>query len=97
MTTEAEVYDALRYRVTVDRYGTHRYYNGAGQLHREDGPAIIFPYGAGIWYQNGLRHREDGPAVINHDGCKEWWIDGVEYSEHEYHTALKSQECKHDK
>ena len=97
MVTEADVFDTLKYRVVVDRYGTRRYYNSANQLHCEDGPAIVCTNGYREWWQNGLRHREDGPAVINPDGRKVWWIDGVEYSEQEYHTALKTQGRKHDK
>ena len=32
--SEAEVFDALRYRVEVDARGTRWYYNSANQLHR---------------------------------------------------------------
>ncbi len=34
------------------------------KLHREDGPAVIYPDGTEIWWYEGETHREDGPAVI---------------------------------
>ena len=68
-----------------------------GLRHREGGPAIETAHGSKHWIRNGKPHREDGPAVITPDGRKVWWIDGVEYSEQEYHTALKTQGRKHDK
>ena len=74
--TDKDLVDVLKYHIEVDRYGTHRYYNGAGQLHREDGPAIITVQGSAFWYQCGLRHRTDGPAIEYSDGGKEWWQNG---------------------
>ena len=50
--------------------------NDAGQTHREDGPALIYPNGYKAWWINGQRHREDGPAIIYADGHKAWWING---------------------
>lgn len=47
-----------------------------GKLHREDGPAVIWPDGAKYWFLNGMRHREDGPAVEYAHGAKEWWVNG---------------------
>lgn len=44
--------------------GETRYFNGRGELHREDGPAVIDKRGNKQWFQEGLLHREDGPAVI---------------------------------
>ena len=41
MTSEAELFETLKYRVGVDRHGTRRYYNDAGLLHRDDGPAAV--------------------------------------------------------
>ena len=76
MTAEAELFDALKYRVVVDRYGTRRYYNDAGQLHREDGPAVMWRDGSLEWYHNGLRHREDGPAAEYADGTRLWYLNG---------------------
>ena len=77
MTTLAELYSALKYRVEVDQYGTRRYYNNKGEMHREDGPAIEYHNGSRHWYRNNLMHRDGGPAVENANGYKEWWRDGL--------------------
>ena len=76
MTTLAEVFDALKYRVEVDEYGNRRYYNALGQLHREEGPAVVRVDGTLAWFQKGKRHRTDGPAVEYARGKKEWWQNG---------------------
>lgn len=47
-----------------------------GELHREDGPAVIREDGTKAWYQNGKSHRVNGPAVIREDGAKFWYING---------------------
>ena len=73
MTNEADVFDTLVSRVTVDDCGTRRYYNAAGELHREHGPAITQRDGSVFWCKNGMLHREDGPAVIQPHGRREWW------------------------
>jgi hypothetical protein len=59
-----------------DWQGRKYYFDGKGQLHREDGPAIISPNGEKEWWLNGVRHREDGPAIEYANGDKEWWING---------------------
>ena len=45
MTTEADVYEALKYHIEDNGNGTRSYRNAAGELHREDGPAVIFEGG----------------------------------------------------
>ena len=79
MTTLAEVFDSLKYRIDVSPItGTRMYYNSAGQLHREDGPAVEYPSGTVEWCQNGVLHREGGPAVIGSNGRHfEWFQNGV--------------------
>jgi len=52
-----------------------------GKLHRENGPAIIYPDGHQEWFLNGKLHREDGPAVIFANGRKEWRINGIRHRE----------------
>ncbi|MAG26488.1 hypothetical protein CMI47_13155 [Candidatus Pacearchaeota archaeon] len=59
----------------TDDYGNKRWYLN-GELHREDGPAILCHDGDKRWYLNGKRHREDGPAVIYANGCKFWYLNG---------------------
>jgi hypothetical protein len=60
--------------------GTQYWYLN-GELHREDGPAIIRPDGTQRWYLNGKCHREDGPAIIRQNGTKEWYINGKHHRE----------------
>lgn len=54
--------------VLKDKFGNIRYVNEFGQLHRDEGPAVIETHGKKIYYQHGSIHREDGPAVIDYDG-----------------------------
>ena len=77
--SEVAVFDALKYRIVVDGFGTRWYYNAANQLHRDGGPAIEHTNDSKFWYwyQNGLRHRTDGPAVEYADGTKFWYQNGV--------------------
>ena len=75
--SEQDVFEALKYRIEVDEYGTQRYYNAAGQMHRDNGPAVLTAFETKIWMQNGLKHRTDGPAVIRAGGGKEWWQNGL--------------------
>ena len=76
MPDENDVFDALKYRSEVDKLGTRRYRNAAGQLHREEGPAIVYNDGTEKWYQNGKLHRDAGPAIEYASGVKEWRING---------------------
>ena len=87
MTSEEDVYNALKYRVVVEPNGTRKYFNAAGQLHHDEGPAVYWSYGLKEWWQNGLRHRTDGPAAVYSDGAAEWWLYGVAYS----HTDFQAQ------
>ena len=43
----------IEYKVTVDEHGTIRWYNMAGQLHCEHGPAIILTVVTQYYYING--------------------------------------------
>lgn len=81
MTTEAELYNALKYRMVTTSDGTRIYYNHAGQFHREDGPAVIYTDTSCFWYQNDLRHREDGPAAVWSDGDLHWFQQGLLHRE----------------
>jgi hypothetical protein len=46
----------------IDNFGTKRWFLNY-KLHREDGPAVIYPDGFQQWYQYGKLHRVDGPAI----------------------------------
>ena len=56
---------------------TIRYYKN-NQLHKEDGPALIFQNGDVEYYLNGLFHNENGPAII-YEYIKIWYYKGVKY------------------
>lgn len=72
-----------------------------GNLHREDGPALVqyFRLANGIvdfevWYTNGRRNRLDGPAQLYYTVNREiahsyFWIDG-----HELNKSI--WECRSD-
>lgn len=45
-------------------------------LHREPGPACIYPNNTRVWFFNGQKHRDDGPAAIYANGTVEWWVHG---------------------
>lgn len=48
-----------------------------GVVHRDDGPAVVYPNGEKWWFQFGKQHREDGPAIERADGSKQWFRDGL--------------------
>lgn len=89
---EIEVFEALKYRIEGDEDGTRGYYNSAGKLHRDDGPAIEYANGSKFWLQNGLLHRMDGPAVEWASGCKDWFINGTKMTEDEFNQAVKQND-----
>lgn len=47
-------------------------------LHREDGPAQIYPYQQMEWWFNGELHRDvnEGPAIVFPNGRGDYWIQG---------------------
>ena len=77
------------HKVIVDEYGAIRWYNEAGQLHREEGPAIEYADGTKVWYLNGQYHREDGPAKEWADGSKSWWLNGQFLTEEEFNKRTQ--------
>jgi hypothetical protein len=60
----------------VDRVGSFREHYQEGRLHREDGPACIFPDGTQMWYVHGELSREDGPAIVCGNGYTFWALNG---------------------
>lgn len=52
-----------------------------GEIHREDGPAVIFPGVAAWWVQHNVIHRTDGPAVVFDDGTEVWCQNGLLHRE----------------
>ena len=65
----------------INDRGAKIWRNAAGKVHRDDGPAMIYPDGSQMWYKNDLRHREDGPAVIRSDGYQAWYRNGNRHRE----------------
>ena len=63
------------HKYKVDQDG-HQFWFQSGELHREDGPAIIWANGDQEWWINGKCHRKDGPAIIREDGSEEWCLNG---------------------
>ena len=90
--SEQAVFDSLKYSIETDASGTRRYYNSAGQLHRLEGPAVVYAGGAMCWYQNGRLHRIDGPAVVIYGVHAEWCLYGRRLSEEEFNRAITQYE-----
>jgi hypothetical protein len=65
----------------IDEYGTTCWVNRIGELHRDDGPAQIYPNGTICWWQHGKRHRDDGPAEQNVNGNSLWYQHGKKHRE----------------
>lgn len=74
MDSDAEL---VSLNVSVDSLGIIRYLTYNGVIHRELGPAVIYPSGSLIWYRHGELHREDGPAVIQPSGLQMWMMNGA--------------------
>lgn len=74
-------------------YNGHQYWYLNGQLHRTDGPAVIYTNGTQFWYQYNKLHRTDGPAIIYSDNDKRWWINGefIANTETKFHNHLIKQ------
>ena len=81
--TEDAVFEALALECRVDKYGTVRYFNTLGELHRVHGPAVEYSDGDSAWYHSGQRHRLDGPAVecTGGGGGKYWYQNGFLHRE----------------
>ncbi len=62
-------------------------------IHRVDGPAIIWGDGREDWYLNGELHRVDGPAIIWGNGDKEWYLTGEWYSFEEFLRMLPEEDA----
>ena len=88
---ESLAFESLVYDIRYEYDGACRYYNRQGQLHRENGPAVVLLFGTKIWYYNGKCHRVDGPAVECADGAKEWFINGVQLTEAEFNQRVKNE------
>ena len=79
----------ITYAVNVDEHGNQEWTQN-GELHRVDGPAVIYADGTQKWFRNNELHREDGPAIIWHNGKQDWYLDGKQYTEDSLNKKLKS-------
>ena len=77
--------------VNTDEYGTITYRNASGQLHHQNGPAVIWPDGGKDYYINGKLHNPNGPAILYADGSKSYYINGKRLTESEF-TAWQAQQ-----
>ncbi len=70
-------YDSNGILVCEETGKMRHWYNKAGEVHRENGPAIeCLVTGDMYWLQYGVYHRIDGPAVEMSNGSKQWFING---------------------
>ncbi len=53
------------------------YLKGTRILHREDGPAVIYPGSSYHYYYEGRSHNIDGPAIYFADCSEHWFYHGV--------------------
>ena len=84
MHSDEDLFNVLCQRIVVDSEGTQRYYNPAGELDRDNGPAVVYPDGSKLWIIRNALHREDGPAIEHANGRRWWYLDGVMLTEAEH-------------
>jgi len=69
--------------------GTIEWRNEAGDLHRENGPAIEWADGEKWWCKHGKLHRENGPAREYANGTNYWYLNDIRVSEQEHAWRVK--------
>lgn len=62
---------------TIQPDGTQTWYLN-GELHREDGPAILYIDGSEEWYHHDQKHRVDGPSLTRKNGGQKWSLNDVQ-------------------
>ena len=62
-------------RFEIDIMETPNYHVPVDDLHRLDGPAIIWPNGTKEWYVDGKVQNLKGPAIVRKNGYKAWWLN----------------------
>jgi hypothetical protein len=73
----------------IDAHGNQRWFVNV-ELHRVDGPAVIYTDGDQSWWVNGKLHRTDGPAYTGADGTQQWFVNNRRhYSSKSYQEAAK--------
>lgn len=75
--------------------GTQNWRNSRGELHREDGPAVIEQDGTHIWYLNGKFQNASGPTIVWTNGIQFWYLNGKLYrTDGKRQNKLKTSEIK---
>ena len=92
-STDEQLAELLTLTCEVDKYGTIRYRNSAGQVHRTHGPAIVWQDGTKCWYLDGKLHRSDGPAIVYQNAVESWYLNGTFLSKEQWAQHMR---CKRD-
>jgi len=50
---------------TIGVDGIIEWRDGEGRLHRDDGPAAIYPDGRRLWFLEGVKVREEGNSPLS--------------------------------
>lgn len=72
------------FRVEVNGGIVEFHQNANGEIHREDGPAIVYGDGTMEWYQHDKLHRDNGPALdwsCLKPGAGVWFQNGKRHRE----------------
>jgi hypothetical protein len=88
---EQDIFDELKYDITITESGSKIYRNKEGKLHRDEGPAIIYKDSTQMWYQNDMLHREDGPSMICPGGQVNYFLNDICYEKEEYDRELRTR------
>lgn len=87
---EKDVEPIVRYgdhMKVVDKISRRTTWFKNGHIHRDNGPAMMYPGEARYWYQEGKPHRDNGPAVETRENLV-WYQRGVLIKE----QAVENQE-----
>lgn len=76
------------YTNKVEKMGVIYYFNHKEQIHRLDGPAIVWAGGSEHWYMHGCIHRLDGPAIIWSSRIRQWYIYNTRYSKSKHNRLV---------
>lgn len=68
LDTWKEIFSLIDAGAVLQDDGCYAVFDNDGRLHREGGPAVVYPDGMQRWYRHGRLHRDDGPAVIYPNG-----------------------------
>ena len=63
-------------KMEIDSDGDKTWRNSQGQLHNEEGPAVIYNDGTKAWLINGKLHRENGQALISTIASLQFRVNG---------------------